>query len=120
MRLAPEIVAAIQRMTVEQRRLLGVRAGWHVGDIAWGTRQHEGREGEWRIRLWVEGGAPVAWSLLREDDGEHHLDHDVHPDQLHLLGDILREPEASPIAASSPRTSPSGWRSTATCGRRRG
>ncbi|HEY2869397.1 MAG TPA: GNAT family N-acetyltransferase [Gaiellales bacterium] len=94
MRLAPEIVSAIQRLTLEQRRLLGVRAGWHVGDIAWGARQHEGREDEWRIRLWVEGGAPVAWSLLRQDDGGHHLDHDVHPDHLHLLGDILREPQA--------------------------
>ena len=93
-RLAPEIVSAIQRLTLEQRRLLGVRAGWHVGDIAWGARQHEGREDEWRIRLWVEGGAPVAWSLLRQDDGGHHLDHDVHPDHLHLLDDILREPQA--------------------------
>ena len=93
-RLAPEILSAIQRLTLEQRRLQGERAGWHVGDIAWGARQHEGREHEWRIRLWVEDGAPVAWSLLREDDGERHLDHDVHPDHLHLLDDILRAPEA--------------------------
>ena len=100
MRLAPEIISAIQRMTVEQRRLQGERAGWHVGDIAWGTRQHEGREHEWRIRLWVENRAPVAWSLLRQDDGEHHLDHDVHPAHLHLLGDILREPEARVAYAS--------------------
>ena len=35
---------------VEQRRLLGPRAPWHVGDIAWGLRQHEGRESEWKIR----------------------------------------------------------------------
>ena len=93
-RLAPEILSAIQRLTLEQRRLQGERAGWHVGDIAWGARRHEGREHEWRIRLWVEDGAPVAWSLLREDDGERHLDHDVHPDHLHLLADILREPQA--------------------------
>jgi hypothetical protein len=44
-----------------------VRAPWHVGDVAWGLRQHEGREDEWRIRLWVEGGAPVAWSWLKQD-----------------------------------------------------
>ncbi len=93
-RLAPQIVSAMQQLALEQRRLLGVRAGWHVGDIAWGARQHEGLEDEWRIRLWVEGGAPVAWSLLREDDGEHHLDHDIHPDHLHLLDDVLREPQA--------------------------
>ena len=99
MRLAPEIVSAIQRMTVEQRRLLGVRAGWHVGDIAWGARQHEGREGEWRIRLWAEDGAPVAWSLLRREDGGGHLDHDVHPAHLHLLDDLLREPQAKVASA---------------------
>ena len=93
MRLAPEIVAAMQQLAVEQRRLLGPRAPWHVGDVAWGLRQHEGREDEWRIRLWVEHGRVVAWSWLKRD-GRDHLEHDVHPEHLHLLDEILAEPAA--------------------------
>ena len=34
----------MQQLALEQRRLLGPRAPWHVGDVAWGLRQHEGRE----------------------------------------------------------------------------
>ena len=83
----------MQQLAVEQRRLLGPRAPWHVGDIAWGLRQHEGREDEWRIRLWVEGGTVAAWSWLK-DDGRALLKHDVHPEHLHLLDEILAEPAA--------------------------
>ena len=83
----------MQQLALEQRRLLGVRAPWHVGDVAWGLRQHEGREGEWKIRVWVEDGRVVAWSWLR-DDGRSHLEHDVHPEYLHLLDEILAEPKA--------------------------
>jgi ribosomal protein S18 acetylase RimI-like enzyme len=82
----------MQELALEQRRLLGPRAPWHVGDIAWGLRQHEGRENEWKIRLWVEEGRVVAWSWLKEGGGE--LDHDVHPDYLGLLDEILDEPDA--------------------------
>jgi hypothetical protein len=95
---APEIVSAMQRLAVEQRRVLAVRAPWHVGDIAWGVRQHEGRENEWRIRLWVEGGSAVAWSWLKQD-GSGLLDHDVHPQHCHLLDEILSEPAAKVAAA---------------------
>ena len=55
---------AMQELSLEQRRLLGPRAPWHSGDLAWGLRQHVGREREWRIRLWEEDGAVVAWSWL--------------------------------------------------------
>jgi ribosomal protein S18 acetylase RimI-like enzyme len=92
-RLAPEIVAGMQQLALEQRRLLGPRAAWHVGDVAWELRQHEGRENEWKIRLWVEDGRVVAWSWLKQD-GRDHLEHDVHPDYLHLLDEILAEPAA--------------------------
>ena len=92
MRLAPEIVAGMQQLALEQRRLLGPRAPWHPGDVAWGLRQHEGREDEWTIRVWVEGGRVVAWSWLQRDGGR--LDHDVHPEHLHLLDEILAEPAA--------------------------
>ena len=93
MRLTPAIVSAIQELAVEQRRLLGLRARWHVGDVAWGLRQHEGREDEWKIRLWVEDGRVAAWSWLKED-GRDRLEHDVHPEHLHLLDEILAEPVA--------------------------
>ena len=92
MRLTPEIVTAMQQLALEQRRLLGDRAPWHVGDVAWGSRQHEGREKEWAIRLWVEDGRVVAWSWLKHDGRE--LEHDVHPEHLHLLDEILAEPHA--------------------------
>ena len=92
-RLSSEIVAGMQQLAVEQRRLLGPRAPWHVGDIAWGLRQHEGREKEWRIRLWVEDGRLVAWSWLKEE-GPYQLEHDVHSEHLHLLDEILADPAA--------------------------
>lgn len=83
----------MQQLALEQRRLLGLRAPWHVGDVAWGLRQHEGREHEWKIRLWVEDGRVVAWSWLKQD-GRDRLEHDVHPEHLHLLDEILAEPAA--------------------------
>jgi GNAT superfamily N-acetyltransferase len=92
-RLAPEIVAGMQQLALEQRRLLGPRAGWHVGDIAWGFRQHEGRENEWKIRHWIEDGRVVAWSWLQQD-GRKRLEHEVHPEYLHLLDEVLAEPAA--------------------------
>ena len=98
MQLAPEIVSAMQQLALEQRRLLGPRAGWHIGDVAWGLRQHEGRENEWKIRLWVEDGRTVAWSWLKQD-GRALLEHDVHPDHLDLLDEILAEPTAQVVPA---------------------
>lgn len=79
-------------MALEQRRLQGPRAPWHVGDLAWGLRQHEGREAEWKIRLWVEGGRVAAWSWLKGDRGR--LEHDVHPEHRNLLDEVLAEPAA--------------------------
>jgi ribosomal protein S18 acetylase RimI-like enzyme len=91
LRLSSEIVRAMQSLVLEERRLLGARAAWHVGDVAWGIRQHEGREGEWKIRLWVENGQVVAWSWLKP---EGRLELQVHPDHLRLLDEILAEPAA--------------------------
>ena len=50
----------MHELALEQRRDLGVRAPWHVGDITWGLRQHEGREDEWKIRIWQDGDRTVA------------------------------------------------------------
>ena len=64
----------MQGLALEQRRRLGVRAPWHVGDVAWGRRRHAGREDEWRIRLWVEEGEVVAWSWLKGATAKLDLD----------------------------------------------
>ena len=82
----------MHELALEQRRALGVRAPWHVGDITWGLRQHEGREPEWTFRVWRDGDRVVAWSWLKSDRGI--LEHDVHPDHEHLLDEILDEPGA--------------------------
>jgi len=96
----------MQQLALEQRRLLGRRAPWHVGDVAWGLRQHEGRESEWKIRLWVEDGRVVAWSWLKQD-GRDRLEHDVHPEHLHLIDEILAEPSRR-ASHSRTRMTPSG------------
>jgi ribosomal protein S18 acetylase RimI-like enzyme len=82
----------MQQLALEQRRRLGVRAEWHIGDIAWGLRQHEGREAEWRIRLWEEDGSVVAWSWLKSAAGT--LEFDVRADRRGLLDEVLDEPDA--------------------------
>jgi ribosomal protein S18 acetylase RimI-like enzyme len=74
----------------EQRRDLGVRAPWHVGDITWGLFQHEGREDEWTIRIWRDGDRVVAWSWLKGDRGL--LEYDVRRDRLDLLDEMLADP----------------------------
>ena len=87
----------MQRFALEQRRRLGPRAPWHVGDLAWGFRQHEGREQEWAIRLWEESGEVVAWSWLQGVEGR--LEFDVRRDRLELLEEILGEPAAEVASA---------------------
>ena len=98
MRLTPEIVTAMQRLALEQRELLGARAQWHVGDLAWNLRQRESREDDWDIRLWTDEGRLVAWSWLQRD-GNDRLEHDVHPGHLHLLDEILANPAAQTALA---------------------
>jgi ribosomal protein S18 acetylase RimI-like enzyme len=78
----------MHRLAVEQRRVLGDDAPWHVGDITWQLYQHAGREGEWELRTWDE----QAWSWLRLDSGL--LDFDVRAGQPELLDEILAEPRA--------------------------
>jgi ribosomal protein S18 acetylase RimI-like enzyme len=87
----------MHELALEQRRELGARAPWHVGDITWGLRQNEGREGEWNIRIWRDGDRAVAWSWLKGDRGL--LEFDVRRDRLDLLDEILAEPEARTTVA---------------------
>src|SRR6476469_5253312 len=97
MRLTQEIISAMHELAVEQRRELGVRAPWHVGDITWGLRSHEGRENEWTIRLWKDGDRTVAWSWLKGD--RRLLDYDVRRDRLDLLDEIFSDPDARTTVA---------------------
>ena len=94
---APEVVAAMQRLALETRTLLGLRAAWHVGDLAWGLRRRGGRERDWRICLRSEGDDVVAWSWLLGSSGR--LEHDVHPEHVHLLDELLADPSASTALA---------------------
>lgn len=82
----------MQKLAQDCRGLIGPQARWHVGDIAWNFRQHAGREGEWRVRLWEEDGDVVGWSWLQAQEGA--LDHDVHPHHRRLLDEILEDPAA--------------------------
>ena len=82
----------MHELALEQRRELGVRAPWHVGDITWGLRSQEGREDEWTIRIWRDGDRILAWSWLKGDRGL--LDYDVRRDRLDLLDEILADPDA--------------------------
>ena len=82
----------MHELALEQRRDLGVRAPWHVGDVTWGLRQHEGREDEWTFRVWNDGKSTVAWSWLKGDRGL--LEFDVRRDRLDLLDEILADPDA--------------------------
>jgi ribosomal protein S18 acetylase RimI-like enzyme len=87
----------MHELALEQRHDLGVRAPWHVGDVTWGLRQHEGREDEWTIRIWKDGDRTVAWSWLKGDRGL--LEFDVRRDRLDLLDEILAEPDARTAVA---------------------
>ena len=82
----------MHELALAQRRELGVRAPWHVGDITWGLFQHEGREDEWTFRIWRDGDRAVAWSWLKGDRGL--LEFDVRRDRLDLLDEILADPAA--------------------------
>src|SRR5215467_3959003 len=87
----------MHELALEQRRELGARAPWHVGDITWGLRAHEGREDEWTIRVWKDGDRTVAWSWLKGDRGL--LEFDVRRDRLDLLDEIFADPGARSTGA---------------------
>lgn len=58
----------MQVVTGETWRIEGPCAPLHVGDLAWMRFQHQGREQEWRVRLWQQDGTDVAWAWLRLPD----------------------------------------------------
>jgi ribosomal protein S18 acetylase RimI-like enzyme len=89
----PSIIASLQELARENHRLVGPRAAWHIGDLAWGLGMYSDREHDWEFRVWDDGGRTVGWSWLRLPEGE--LDHDVHPAHRHLLDEMLDVPRAS-------------------------
>jgi GNAT superfamily N-acetyltransferase len=57
LRLMQELVAEVW---ADRRE----KSAHHVGDLAWWTYQHTGRESEWKRRLWFDGSRCVAWTWL--------------------------------------------------------
>lgn len=40
------------------------KSAHHIGDLAWGTYQHVGREADWKRQLWLDGERCVAWAWI--------------------------------------------------------
>src|ERR1700751_4153878 len=94
----------MHELALEQGRELGVRPPWHVGDVTWGLRSHEGREDEWTIRIWKDGDRTVAWSWLKGDRGL--LEYDVRRDRLDTVEPIFAPPGRRARAARAARGLP--------------
>jgi ribosomal protein S18 acetylase RimI-like enzyme len=67
----------MQSLQQELWSLEGERTHTHIGDLAWWSTMHVGREGEWKRRLWLDGERCVAWAWL---DRPASLDYEVHRD----------------------------------------
>jgi ribosomal protein S18 acetylase RimI-like enzyme len=76
----------MQRLVQEAWALVGPKNNWHVGDLAWQTTQHVGREPEWRRQLWEEDGRVVAYGWLALPNT---LDWQVDPRRPELVDEVL-------------------------------
>lgn len=52
------------------------KSAHHIGDLAWWTYQHVGREGDWKRQLWLDGERCVAWAWI---DRSAELTFEVQP-----------------------------------------
>lgn len=88
----------MQELVSEAWRLEGPLVERHIGDVAWGRYHIADREDEWRIRVWEEDGALVAWAWLFLPAT---LDFQLHPQRRELLDPVLDwfEIEAGDAAA---------------------
>jgi ribosomal protein S18 acetylase RimI-like enzyme len=67
-------------------RIWSRSSGNHVGDLAWGAHQHEGREQEWRSAVWQDADGTVrAWAWMRSG----RLDQLLDPACAGLAGEVL-------------------------------
>jgi ribosomal protein S18 acetylase RimI-like enzyme len=82
-----EDVRTMQALVQEAWRLQGPTNLSHVGDVAWGTYQHVGREREWVRRLWFDNGELVAYGWLRLPGAS--LEWQVHPERPELFEVVL-------------------------------
>jgi ribosomal protein S18 acetylase RimI-like enzyme len=58
-----------------------------VGDLAWMTRQHAGREDEWTRQVWLEDEEIVAWGWIKPPGAR--LFWEVDPRRPQLLGEVF-------------------------------
>lgn len=77
---------ALQRLAQAVWRLDARLVEHTVGELAWSTRQHVGRESEWRRRLWFAGSDLAAWGWIYLPST---LEWQVDPSRPELLDDIL-------------------------------
>ena len=76
----------MQRLVQDAWALDGPKVERHVGDLAWSTFQHVGREPEWERQLWEEDGELVAYGWLFRPET---LDYQLDPRRPELLDDVL-------------------------------
>src|SRR3954470_7740878 len=84
----PDDLRAVQALAQEVWRLAPQcsEVDTTVGELAWGTRQHVGREPEWRRQLWLDGSRVVAFAWLHLPGA---LAFQVHPEYEELAHDVL-------------------------------
>jgi ribosomal protein S18 acetylase RimI-like enzyme len=82
----PADIRLMQELVRDAWRLEGPLVVRHIGDVAWGRYHIAGREDEWRIRIWEEDGAVVAWAWLFLPAT---LDFQLHPRRRELLGPLF-------------------------------
>ena len=69
----PADLRRMQALVAELWRLEGPAVENHIGDVAWQRFMHEGREEEWRVKIWGD----EAWAWLRRPST---LLYEIHPD----------------------------------------
>ena len=74
---------ALRSLAVAQRRLTPKRTNWHSGDLAWQI----GRELEWDIRIWEDGGEVVGWTWKKGDE----IEFEVREDHRGLIAEMLED-----------------------------
>lgn len=80
----PEDLRSMQELA---RRIWSPASQCHIGDLAWGRRQHLGREHEWPTALWEDEGEVIAWGWAQTADSLSLL---VDPARPEAADEVLR------------------------------